>query len=175
MTKFCWRKYICASIFLTVFGILSASASAVSFQIIQHDLAQDKIRAASSVMEGVFFDYFFDSGHIATNIPTAVSFGEKDDDDLFCGALADSRSGLCNYLILVFVEYDGNGSSNPDAVLLSNIQSVRWIVYDVSSESIIGKGDRVVGTVPDKNNNVSGVKSFTKKLAVDISSALKKR
>ncbi len=175
MTRFCWRKFICASVFLAAFALFSASAAAISFQIVQHDPAQDKIRAASSVMEGVFFDYFFDSGHVATNIPTAVSSGEGDDDDIFCGSISDSRSGLCNYLIMIFVDYDGNGSTNPDAVLLSNIKSVSWIIYDTANESIMGKGERAVGNVPAKSNNATGVKSFTKKLAADINSAVKKK
>lgn len=175
MTRLCWNKFICASVFLAAITLFSASASAISFQIVQHDAAQDKIRAASTVMEGVFFDYFFDSGHIATNIPTTVSSGEAEDDDIFYGSLADSRTGLCNYLILVFVDYDGNGSTNPDAVFLSNIKSVSWIIYDTANEHIIGKGERAVGNVPAKNNNVMGVKSFTKNLAADINSAVKKR
>ena len=175
MTRFCCRKFICASVFLAAFSLFSASAAAVSFQLVQHDAAQDKIRAASSVMEGVFFDYFFDSGHVATNIPTAVSSGEGDDENIFFGALSDSRSGLCNYLIMIFVDYDGNGSTNSDAVLLSNIKSVSWIIYDTANESVMGKGERAVGNVPAKSNNAAGVKSFTKKLAADINSAVKKK
>ena len=99
------HKFLAAALFSAVFSIYSASAAAISFQIIQHDPAQDKIRSASFVMETVLFDSFFDSGHIATNIPTAVSAGEAEDEDIFFNSLADAKEGKCAYLVMITLDY----------------------------------------------------------------------
>ncbi len=160
---------------VTLCAMYSASSTAVSFQVVQHDAGQEKIRSSSYVMETVFFDYFFDSGHIATNIPTAISNSEEEDEDLFFTALSDTKTGFCKYLIMIVIDYNSNASSNPDAVLLSNIQKVDWIIYDAMTEDLLEKGERIVGSVPDKMNNIGGVKDLAKKLAADINTAVGKR
>ena len=96
MTRFCRHKFLATAILLAVFSIHSISAAAISFQIIQHDPAQDKIRSASYVMETVFFDNFFDEGHIATNIPTTTSSGEDEDEDIFFTSLFYYLIFLCS-------------------------------------------------------------------------------
>ncbi len=175
MVQLCRYKFIGAALLLGLLTMFSASASAISFQVVQHDSCQDKIRLSSYVMETVFFDYFFDSGYIATNIPTVHSYSEAEDEDIFYRALEDTKTGFCKYLIMIVIEYDDSNSKNSDAILLSNIKKVDWLVYDALSESLLDKGERVVGTVSDKSDNVGGVKDLAKKLATDINSAVSKR
>ena len=174
MVRLCRRKFLLAALLALCAAVHSASAAAISFQLVQHDSSQEKVRSASYVMEGVLFDYFFDSGYIATNIPTAASSSEEEDEELFYAALADTRGGLCKYLIMIYVDYSGSASGNPDAVLLSNIRKVSWLVYDAGSERLLERGDRAVGDVPAKSNNVAGVKDLARKIAKDISAAVRK-
>ncbi len=175
MVRQCSYKFLTLALFLTFMTFYAAFASAISFQLVQHDSGQEKIRSSSYVIEGVLFDYFFDAGHIATNIPTVISSSEADDEDLFFAALSDTKNGFCNYLIMIHVEYDSTASSNPEAVLLSNIRKVNWLVYDATSESLLEQGERSVGVVPDKANNIGGVKDLAKKLAMDINAVVRKR
>ncbi len=175
MIRLCRHKTLILSLLLTVLAMYSATAAAISFQVVQHDSSQDKLRSSSSVLETALFDCFFDAGYVTTNMPTAISYSKEEDEDIFFRSLADSRTGFCNYLVMIVIEYNGNSSKNPDAVLLSNIRSVSWIVYDTASESLLEKGERAVGNVPDKSNNIRGVKSLAKQLSVDINTAMGKR
>ncbi|MBQ9538499.1 MAG: hypothetical protein IJU95_04455 [Treponema sp.] len=175
MTKFFTHKFFMAALVLAALVVNSAAATAISFQVVQHDPTQDKIRSSSYVMETALFDNFFDSGHVTTNIPTTTSASQEEDEDIFFRSLSDSREGLCKYLIIILIDYDSAASKNPDAVLLSNIKSVGWILYDTESEAMLEKGERVVGKVPDKSNNIRGVKAFAKQISADINSAVGKR
>ncbi len=175
MVRRCRHKFLGVLLLLGLIAVAAASAAAVSFQVVQHDAGLEKIHPASFVMESVFFDYFFDSGHIATNMPTVQSRSKDEDEDIFFRALEDTKTGLCKYLIMVIIEYDMGDSKNSEAVLLSNIKKVNWLIYDAASESLLDQGERVVGNVPDKSNTAGGVKDLARKLAKDINSAVMKQ
>ncbi|MBQ2314913.1 MAG: hypothetical protein II187_08405 [Treponema sp.] len=160
---------------MLVFALHSAAAAAISFQIIQHDPAQDEIRSSSYVIEGVFFDYFFDKGFIVTNSPTAVSSSTAEDKVVYYGALEDARNGGCDYFVALVTEYDAKLSKNPQAVLLSNISDFSWEIFDVHSGNKIASGSKSPGSVDTRKDNSDGVSNFARLIARLIEQSLSGR
>ena len=165
MGKICKNKLMVLYTCILFFAMHSAAASAISFQIIQHDPAQEEVRSSSYVMEGVFFDYFFEKGFIVTNSPTAVSSGSAEDKVICYGALDDARLGGCDYFVAFVMDYDTALSKNPQAVLLSNITGCSWEIFDVRSGNKIDSRSRSPGTVDAKKDNKDGVSGFSKVIA----------
>lgn len=149
-------------------SVVSASASVISFQIIQHDQSQDEVRESSYIIENALFDNFFDYGYIATNNPTVTTSGPEDDMKWFSRAFMDARTGKCNYFVILTIDYNVKVSKNPKGSILSNIDSVSWELYDTSTSAKIGSGVRKVGTIAPQKNNEKGIKSFAAEIARDI-------
>ncbi len=174
MLRFGRRKFLSTFLILAALVIHSAAAAAVSFQIIQHDSSVDTVRQSSYVMENVFFDSFFDSGHITTNFPTAISKSEAGDKAVYFRSLDEAKNTYCNYLVVLMIDYDTTSSASPEAVLLSNIKGVSWILYNARTGAEIERGSKKVEKVSDNKNNERGVKELTRSIASDIVGAVPK-
>ena len=146
----------------------SASASVISFQIIQHDKSQTEIRDSSYIIENTLFDYFFDIGFITTNSPTANTDGKSGDKKVFSRSLVEAKMGHCNYFVLLTIDYDVRLSKNTKGNFLSNIDSISWQIYDAESSTMIAEGSREVGEVSAQKNNEKGIMSFVSEIAADI-------
>ncbi len=175
MLKLCKPSFIISAIIVVAFAVQSAAASAVSFQLIQHDSVQSDVRIASSVIENEFFDYFFDRGHVATNFPIAVSSSEEVDEDICCSSMDEARKARCKYLIVVKINYDIKASPNREMLLLSTINNATWEVYDTESEQKIDSSKLDVGNVPYRRDNEQGIRNFARQLAVNMDKVFKKQ
>ena len=175
MGKLCRPKFLVSLLVLMGFVVNAATAAAISFQVIQHDSSQEKIRSASVVVENTFFDYFFDQGDIVTNFPTAVSFSEQEDQAIYYKSLDESQEGLCHYFIALVMEYDVSSSYNPEAVVLRNIKEIKWEVFDAKSGAKLSSGKRNVGKVKDSSDNKNGVAVFSRAVATEINKFLIER
>ena len=152
-----------------------ASAAAVSFQIIQHDPNQSEIRSSSYVIENTLFDFFFEKGCIVTNSPTAVSASSSEDQGIYYRSLDEASEGGCTHFIVITVDYDTSRSTNPVALILSNITSIGWTLFDVKSGAAIAQGSKDVGTVSARQDNENGIRSFMRLVASDMYAALRKK
>ncbi|MCR5762773.1 MAG: hypothetical protein K6G00_05245 [Treponema sp.] len=175
MKKLCRPKFIMALLIMMGFVVNAATAAAISFQIIQHDSSQDKIRSASVVVENTFFDYFFDQGNIVTNFPTAVSFSTSEDQSIYYKSLDDSKEGLCHYFIALIMEYDTSDSYNPEAVVLQNIKEIKWSLFDAKTGNKLSDGNKKVGKIKDSSNNRNGVAVLSRAVATEINKFLIER
>lgn len=172
MGKLCKPKFVVSLLFLLWFAVNAATAAAISFQVIQHDPSQDKIRSASVVVENSFFDYMFDHGNVVTNFPTAVSFSEAEDQSIFYKSLDESGEGFCHYFIAVILEYDVSTSYNPEAVILRNIKEVKWEIFDARTGSKLYSAKRSVENVKASSDNKNGVAILSRAVAAEISKYL---
>ena len=166
------RKKLLAALGCLVLGTAAACAQVISFQIIQRDTVQTEIRSVSYMLENGLFDYFFNKGYIATNSPTAVSGSEAEARSVAYAALSEASEGLCDYFVSVSIDCAGS-STNPAALLLSNIRGVSWNVFDVKTGTELSSGSKAP-TLTARNNNEKGVKSFSAQVAAEIESALPK-
>ncbi len=155
-----------------VVSAIYVNASAISFQIIQHDKSQNEVRESSSVIENAMFEFFFDRGFITTNSPTVSTDGNRDDMKIFSRSLIEAKMGQCNYFIVLTIDYNANLSRNPKGSILSNIDSVSWEVYETKTSQKIAEGSRKVGKVPVQKNNEKGIVSFANEIAADIYDSL---
>ncbi len=175
MGKLCRPKFVVSLLVLMGFVVNAATAAAISFQIIQHDSSQEKIRSASAVVENSFFDYFFDQGNIVTNFPTAVSFSDPEDLSIYYKSLDESQEGLCHYFIALIMEYDVSASYNPEAVILRNIKEIKWELFDVKSGKKLISGKKLVGPIKESSDNRNGVAVLSRAVASEINKFLIER
>lgn len=175
MGKLCKPKFIVSLLVLIGFAVNAATAAAISFQIIQHDSSQERLRSASEVVENTFFDYFFDHGNIVTNFPTAVSSGNAEDQSIYYKSLDESAEGSCQYFIVLIMEYDTASSSNPEAVILHNIKQMEWELFDVKTGTKLGYGKKNVTNINASSDNTNGVAVFSRSVASEIYKFLIKR
>ena len=151
-----------------IFSAASASASVISFQIIQHDKSQNEVRDSSYIIENTLFDYFFNKGFVTTNCPTATTDDSSDDMGIFSRSFFSAKIGYCNYFIVLTVDYDVRISKNTKGNFLSNIDSISWQVYDTSTSKVIAEGSKEVGEVSAQRNNDKGIIGFATEIAADI-------
>lgn len=161
-------KNLLAAGILTLLSAANLSATAVSFQLIQHDPGQDKVRSSSYIIESSLFDYFFDKGFVVTNSPTSVSSTSVKDEEIYYAALSDASAGYCDYFIVISIDYNTENSRNPDAMILSNIEKVNWSVFNLKSGKKVGSGSRKIGRIDPVKDNENGISAFTAQLAEDI-------
>lgn len=168
------RKLVIAALISFAIAVPSF-ASVISFQVVQHDVSQDKIRTSSYQIEGALMDFFFDQGYIVTNSPTIVSSNKESDDAAYGKAVNEAIDGRCDYFIAVYAEYDVKGSEAPEMSLLSNIKSISWTAYNVITGKKIASGAEKTGTVDPADDTDLGVANFAKKIAQQINSSLKSK
>ncbi len=174
MGKICKPRFLFSLITLLFLALEGAGAASVSFQVIQHDASQSKLRVASSELETDLLNDFFDRGHVVTNFPTAVSSDESEDKAIYYGALDEAKEGRCSYFAVVVIEYDVSSSYNPEALILRNIKHVSWELFDARSGNRLGTGKKLVGDVSSSRDNKSGVGLLAKNVAADIAVLLPK-
>lgn len=167
-------KIFVSALLISLVSAVSASANVVSFQIIQHDPGQEKVRASSYVIESRLFDFFFEKGIVITNSPTAVSSSGEKDEELYYEALSEASSGFCNYFISITIDYKTQNSTNPDALILSNIEKINWKVFDLKTGKSVASGSRIAKEVKSNKDNEKGISEFTVQVAQDIYGSLKK-
>lgn len=146
-----------------------AHASVVSIQVLQHDTLDKNLHSTSYLIEDTLMDYFFDAGCIASSMPAAISPDSKSDAKFENEALLGAEEGFCNYLIVVYADYDTSESRNPAADLLSNIASVSWKVINVRDGETISSGRRK----PPVQQSSKDVVTFIRELAVTIAAAIR--
>ena len=170
------RRLLFSALLVLILGASSAYSSSISIQVIQHDKTQDNIRASSYVIENALFDFFFDKGFIVSNSPAANSSDESMDAEIYYQSLDEAGEGLCAYFIVVTTDYDLEHATNPNALLLSNIESVSWQLFDVKSGQKMSGGSRQTEKdIPVSRNNEKGIVNFIYGIAGEIYGSLKNR
>ena len=146
-----------------------AHASVVSIQVIQHDSVDKNLHSTSFLIEDTLMDYFFNAGCIASSMPATISPDSKSDYKKEKQALLGAEEGFCNYLIMVYADYDTSESRNPTADLLSNIATVSWKVIDVRDGETVSSGRKK----PPVQQSSKDVVTFIRELAVTIAAAIR--
>lgn len=152
----------------------NASASAISFQVIQHDASMDTVRTSSYKIEESLMDYFFDTGYIVTSSPTVVSKNEDEDNTAYHKAVNEALEGSFDVLISIIAEYDVKDSTKSEADILSNIKQISWKVIDVVNGKVLASGVNVIGVVLPENDNENGICTFVKTIAQKIDSEIQR-
>ena len=102
-------------------------------------------------------------------MPATISPDSKSDSKLEKQALLGAEEGFCNYLIMVYADYDTSESRNPTADLLSNIATVSWKVIDVRDGETVSSGRKK----PPVQQSSKDVVTFIRELAVTIAAAIR--
>ena len=174
MAKIGKMRLFFSLIMLLFLSVEGAKAASVSFQVIQHDPSQKKLRAASSEVETDLLNNFFDQGHVVTNFPTAISSDEAEDKAIYYGSLDEAKEGRCGYFAVIIIEYDVSASYNPEALILRNIKHVSWELFDARSGESLGSGKQVAGKLAASRDNKYGIVILSKNVAGDIAALLPK-
>lgn len=169
------NKVLICTIIAFLAAARSAYASAISFQIVQHDSSQDKIRNSTYEIEEALMDYFFDAGFIVTNSPTVMSTSPDDDVAAYKKSMNDALDGDCDVFVNVIAEYDIDKSSAPELDLLSNIKEIRWEIYNVITGEMISSGKKSIGVVDPADDTEKGIADFASQIAVLINSGIKSK
>ncbi|MFA6936951.1 MAG: hypothetical protein WCQ67_01830 [Treponema sp.] len=167
------RKKTTLIFLLMGFAITIANASAISFQIVQTDSTQDKVRASSYEIEDTLMNYFFNAGHIVTNSVTVIANDSDKKNDVYKKAFNEAVDGQCDFLITMNIEYDVNSSTGPDLSLLSNIKEIYWEITEINTGKKIKTGKERIGKVSAIDDSEQGIQAVANKIASIINKTIK--
>ncbi|NLC92083.1 MAG: hypothetical protein GX677_01230 [Treponema sp.] len=144
-------------------------AKQISFQIIQHDISNEKVHENSYAVEDELLTYFFEQGYIVTNSPAAVSSGDSQDKKLWSTGFSEAFDGSSDYFIQVVLSY--SDIEVKDSLKLENaIIKLDWTLTSVKSGKEIQKSFI-------KNNNkdsfkIEDIKSMASLLVSEINKVI---
>jgi hypothetical protein len=123
------NKRLVSMAVLLLLLVFPASASTVSFLVVETGLGEKTITQYGSLWEAGLMEVFFDAGHIVTNSPIARI--EKRPAEDLSGPMErdfnEARVGGADYFILGFLEY--KDSSVPNAMIVK--------IYSTNNEKLI--------------------------------------
>lgn len=158
---------------LSIFIIFFCSANNmfglnVSILVVQNN-GTDKISEASKVFENQVLNYMFDNGHIVSNEP--ISLFENYETDSIKGFDA-AVDGFVDFYVEIIIDYNMDDSSNPEAVILSNIRSVKYIIKKVNDGTVFFESEKLIPNLNGITNQNVGFNNFATKIAENINSKL---
>lgn len=140
----------------------------VSILVVQNN-GTDKISEASKVFENQVLNYMFDNGHIVSNEP--ISLFENYEIDSIKGFDA-AVDGFVDFYVEIIIDYNMDDSSNPEAVILSNIRSVKYIIKKVNDGTVFFESEKLIPNLNGITNQNVGFNNFATKIAENINSKL---
>lgn len=132
------KKVIILLAVLTTF-ICNVSAANISILINQQNIVengteQDKVFDTSRVIESALLDALYNYGHIVSNEPIVVgSKWETSNRE----ALFAAQDGFVDYYVLVTLNYDVSDSTNPNAVIVDNIDSIVATITNIWTNKVV--------------------------------------
>ena len=151
------------------FFVFCANAKSFSLQLVQKNTPGDDVFDSSYVVEQTIMDYFFERGMIVTNGAVLVSKNDAADDKTkIRRSMLDAKIGSMDLFVRLDLNYSVLESSNPTAVLLSNIKSADLQIISLSQNKVLASGKFTPPAATDKNNNRIGVESFANDIANKI-------
>ncbi|HIW36052.1 MAG TPA: hypothetical protein IAA30_03625 [Candidatus Treponema faecavium] len=159
-----------AAAYLAMAGIVCAASASV--QIIQNEQGTAVIRDATYVFEDAVMNFCFEQGMIISNTPAVLA--QDNVSAINAQAMSSAQSGRLEYYISVVLNYDTSDSTNPDAVRLSNIDSVSWQVYRLADASLCGDGTLAASAIA-ADDTEDGFTDFARQVAYYICADLNGR
>jgi hypothetical protein len=156
-------------ILLTVSSCWSAQ---LSFQVVQHNGAQENVCEQTLVIEDEMLDYFFNQGNIVTN-ERAAAVKDGSDEAVWKTAFADAAAGGSQYFVQLCLYYDTSSSTNPEAVALSNLDYVTWTITEIQSGKNIADMKNTVDKTALGKDDTDSVRNYAAEIAEQIQKALK--
>ncbi len=168
------KKNFLAFFLLGMSALLNAKS--FSLQIVQRNTGGETIFDTSYVVEQAIMDYFFDRGTIVSNNSVIVSDNDaaKEKTRLH-RSFVEAQEGSMNLFIKLFLNYALEDSTNPSAVLLSNIRDAEVEIVSVSDLNVLLEEKFVPEKANSFNDNRGGVESFATDIAVKIQASLAKK
>ena len=168
------KKNFLAFFLLGMSALLNAKS--FSLQIVQRNTGGETIFDTSYVVEQAIMDYFFDRGAIVSNNSVIVSNNDdtKEKTQLH-RSFVEAQEGCMNLFIKLFLNYALEDSTNPSAVLLSNIRDAEVEIVSVSDSNVLLEEKFIPEKVNSFNDDRGGVESFATDIAVEIQARLAKK
>lgn len=158
---------------LLIFAAINAFSMSFSLQVIQRDTPTEDVIESSYLVEQTVLDYFFDRGCIVSSNAIIVSKNdEADDKNALRHSFVEAKVGCMDLIIHLNLYFNIKESTNPEAVLLSNLKGASWEIVSLETGKRIAHGEGKPGAVTEKNNNSYGIESFAKDIAKNIQTAL---
>jgi len=117
-----------------------ASASMVSFLVVETGLSEEVNTQYGSIWEGGLMEVFFDAGHIVTNCPIARIENRPENDisgsignDFFEAAVNGAE-----YFVLCYLEFQNKSRSVPNAMVIK--------IYNINAQKLIYERSFPAGT-----------------------------
>lgn len=153
-----------------------ANAASFSLQVVQQNTPGDKVFDSSYVVEQAILDYFFERGMIVSNNSVIISKNDvAADKTVLRRAFIEAKAGSMELFIKLFLNYSVTESTNPTAVLLSNIKGAELEIVSVKENRTLVKGNFTPPAVNNSNNNRGGVETFATDIAIKIQAELAKK
>ncbi len=161
----------------TLLAVLAfpAEAKGLSLQVIQRG-ASGGVFDTSYVVEQSILDYFFEHGMIVSNNDVIVSEGDEAAESRALRlSLIEAKAGCMDLFVKLYLDFALEDSTNPKAVLLSNIRDARMEILSIDTAEPLLNGKYSPNVVPNKNDNRGGVESFAADIAADIHTRLSEK
>jgi len=120
--------------------VFPASASMVSFLVVETGLGEGTNTQYGSIWEGGLMEVFFDAGHIVTNCPIARV--EKRPENDISGPIGndffEAAVNGAEYFVLCYLEYQSMSRSVPNAMVIK--------IFNINAEKLIYERSFPAGT-----------------------------
>jgi hypothetical protein len=120
--------------------VFPASASMVSFLVVETGLGEEANTQYGSIWEGGLMEVFFDAGHIVTNCPIARI--EKRPENDISGPIGndffEAAVNGAEYFVLCYLEFQNKSRSVPNAMVIK--------IYHINEEKLIYERSFPAGT-----------------------------
>lgn len=158
-----YRKII-FSLFASIFLSTAVFAKDIAVQIVQHGGNKDTVSETALVFEDKILNSLFDSGHIVTNFPAAISLSDDEDTELRQKLFSDFAVAGGEYAIQVIILINSNATT--ENFKLADISKVEWNV------TIIKTGKEKVGQVEGPSGVKKGVDDSIQAYASTVASKI---
>ncbi len=159
------KKWTLLCVFLATGLVLSrVHALDVSVQVIQRDKGLNRVIETSYFVEDIVMECMFDMGYVTSNLPVEQVDDRTDLNGLCTDNIFRCSEGSADYYAMILLDIDMQNTSNPEAVLMSQVKNVNWSVYNVSTGNVLKSGE-----IDTKNTKYDNSDRGVKKLAQNVS------
>jgi len=139
----------------------------ISFQVIQHNNASQKVNEKALSLEDELFTGFFNKGYIVTNSQAVISKSENQDETLWTKGYGEAYDGFSDYFVQVKLYFSQPVKNEETGKMEQGIDKVDYTVTKVQS------GEKIAEKSIEYKSLEEDVYEVSSDLIIDINKVIK--
>lgn len=158
------RAFICTVLFMICTNVF---AYQISFQVIQHNSASQKVNEKSLSLEDQLFTGFFNKGYIVTNSQAVISKSLSQDETLWTKGYGEAYDGFSDYFVQIKLHFSQPEKNPVTGKMEQGIDKVDYKVTKVQS------GETIADKSIEYESLDEDIYDVSSELIVDINKVIK--